>query len=391
MGANCLKPIISIIIFLGLIVRLFCIYNLPWTNSSDLNNYFWAGFQTAQGRSPYRLWAQHLTGPRSDVLPLELALLSLVVSLGKTPLALRGLFLLADAAVLFLATRVLKDQPRRQLWWTFLYALTPGPLYFFTMTPSDKPLLLAGVLAVLWLAQRSDRRRVCWFLALVAGLLAGFKWLGLFIAFPIAWSCGRRRMIPASLLLLSVGLIFGLSHLLWFPDWMIVYQFRQMRFGPPLHSGLAVLLQAIGLPMPPLYLPLMIASWALIQILYLRGCIQLPATLVFSILAILLWAPDTTAQMLFWLMLLVLLVVNWEQPVWIALVLVSTTWMTLMAAAAIGQVIPGLPLVDRLTGLSGPYGGIPLALWSHLPLALLALRILGFLRYASARDLHRPL
>jgi len=33
-----------------------------------------------------------------------------------------------------------------------------------------------------------------------------------------------------------------------------------------------------------------------------------------------------------------------------------------MAAAAIGQVIPGLPLVDRLAGLSGPYGGLRLAL-----------------------------
>jgi|GEM_PF-2382787 len=89
--------------------------------------------------------------------------------------------------------------------------------------------------------------------------------------------------------------------------------------------------------------------------------------------------------MLFWLTLLMLLVVDWEDPVWIGLILLSTTWMTLMAAAAIGQVIPGLPLVDRLAVLSGLYGGPRLALWSHLPLALLLIRILERRGHVDAR------
>lgn len=375
---------IFIIIFAGILIRILLIYGVRWSNNSDLNNYFWAGFQVTQGHSPYAVWAQNLGGPRADVLPLELALLSLVVAWGKSSLALRWLFLIADLVVLLVASWVLKDWPRRQLWWIILYALTPGPLYFFTLTPSDKPLILAGLLVLLGLS-RKQWPGICPLMVVLVGLLAGFKWFGLFVAFPVAWSCGRRRIAHAIAILLSIGLIFGLAHLPWFPEWMVVYRFRQMRFGLPFHSGLAVLLQAAGLPMPILYMPLMSVSWLLIQILYWRGWISLPIAIVFSIPAILIWAPDTTAQMLFWLTLLMLLVVDWEDPVWIGLILLSTTWMTLMAAAAIGQVIPGLPLVDRLAVLSGLYGGPRLDLWSHLPLALLLIRILERRGHVDAR------
>lgn len=67
------RAIIWIIAVFGLVIRLLLIICVTWINDSDLKNYFWAGLQAAQGRSPYMLWAQHLTGPRSDVLPLELA------------------------------------------------------------------------------------------------------------------------------------------------------------------------------------------------------------------------------------------------------------------------------------------------------------------------------
>lgn len=366
--------VIITIIVAGILIRCLIIGWVPWTNISDLNNYFWAGSQVAQGRSPYRLWAQNLAGPWADMLPLELALLGAVVSSGGSPQALRWFFLLADLLVLLLAYRVLSEKPRQRLGWMILYALTPGPLYFFTLTPSDKPLILAGLLAILWAAKNSEEKWAPWITVLFTGLLAAFKWFGPFIAFPVAWFYGRQRVRRILFILAGIGIIFGLTHLLWFPEWMVVYRFRQMRFGPPFHSGLAILLYAAGVPMPRLYTPLMLGSWVLVQWFYLRGRLRFPVAMVLSVLAVLIWAPDTTAQMLFLLTLLVLLVVDWEHPVWAGLVIGSTTWMTLMAAAAVGQVIPGLPLVDRLAGLSGPYGGLRLALWSHLPLALIAFR-----------------
>lgn len=366
--------IVIAVIVAGILARCLIIARVSWTNGSDLNNYFWAGSQVAQGHSAYLLWAQNLAGPRADVLPLELAFLGAAVSLGKSPQALRWFFLLADLLVLLFAYRVLSEKPRQRLRWMILYALTPGPLYFFTLTPSDKPLILAGLLAILWAAKNSKEKWASWLAGLFTGLLAAFKWFGLFIALPVAWFHGRQQARRVLLILAGTGIIFGLTHLLWFPEWMVVYRFRQMRFGPPFHSGLAVLLYAAGVPMPSLYTPLMVGAWALVQWLHLRGRIQFPLAMVLSVLAVLIWAPDTTAQMLFLLTLLVLLVVDWEHPVWVGLVIASTTWMTLMAAAAVGQVIPGLPLVDRLVGLSGPYGGLRLALWSHLPLALIAFR-----------------
>ncbi|HXF69368.1 MAG TPA: hypothetical protein VNK89_06145 [Thermoflexus sp.] len=308
---------------------------------------------------------------------MELVLLGAVVSIGKSPQALRWFFLLADLFVLLFAYRALSDHPQRRRWWMILYALTPGPLYFFTLTPSDKPLILAGLLVVLWAVKSSGRKWADWLAVLFTGLLAAFKWFGLLIAFPVAWVYGRRRVPRVLEVLVGVAIIFGLTHLLWFPEWTIVYRFRQMRFGPPFHSGLAVLLHAIGLPMPQLYTPLMVGSWVLVQYLHLRDRIDFPLAMALSVLAVLIWAPDTTAQMLFLLTLLLLLAVDWEHPLWIGLMLASTSWMALMAAAAIGQVIPGLPLVDRFAILSGPYGGLRLVLWSHLPLALLMIRMLS--------------
>lgn len=289
------KNYLVVVCIVGLLIRCLLILGVSWMNASDLQNYFWAADQVVRGQSAYRLWAQNLGGFRADVLPLELAILSLVVWVGKSPQALRGFFLLGDTLVMLLAYRWLADQPHRRALWILLYALTPGPLYFFTLTPSDKPLILAGILAILELSRNMHRPRFCVLSILSTGLLAAFKWFGLFFAFPIARVCGRQRIARLLIALAGIGLIFGITHLLWFPDWMVVYQFRRMRFGPPFHSGLAVLLQALGLPMPWLYLPLMAISWILVQYLHLCGRIRIHEAIVLSILSVLIWTPDTTA------------------------------------------------------------------------------------------------
>lgn len=221
----------------------------------------------------------------------------------------------------------------------------------------------------------------------LVGFLAAFKWFGLFIAVPMAYAYSRRRFLAFFIFLVGVMLIFSVSHALWFPDWLVVYKFRSTRFGPPFHSSLGVLLQEFGISISSAYLPLMFGSWFLVQVLCLVNRLRPSLAIVLSLLSILIWAPDTTAQMLFMLTLLVLLEVNWDRPLWIGIVFGSTLWMTLMAAAAIGEIIPGLPFVNRLSFLSGPYGGPRLAFWAHLPLFLLIPKILEAARRKNASNL----
>jgi len=86
------KSLFIILLIVGLIIRFYCIVYVDWTNSSDLNNYFWAASQVATGESAYRLWAQNLAGPRADLLPFELVIMSAVVQIWPSPEALRWFF-----------------------------------------------------------------------------------------------------------------------------------------------------------------------------------------------------------------------------------------------------------------------------------------------------------
>jgi hypothetical protein len=355
---------------LGLGFRLFLIFGDVWMNDSDLRNYYWAAKQAAEGENPYELWSQDIAGPRSDLLPLELALLTLVVLVGKTPAAIRAFFLMVEVAVLAAILWRFAARPCQQLLWFALYAVSIGPLYLFVMTPSDKPMLLLWFIIILGALQWKDRWRSC-SASLLTGLLGAFKWFGLFFSVPVAKASSRKRNLLLFGYLALIGGVFCLCHIPWFPDWMVVYQFRAMRFGDPSHSGLAVLLKHIGLPMAKLYYPLIILSWGVVTWSYFKGWLDTPSAMALSVIAILIWAPDTTPQMLFLLTLIVLLVVRWDTLGRAAIVWGGTSWMTLMTIEAVtaaigGPAVPGL----KLTMLAGPYGGIRRVIWSHLMLGI---------------------
>jgi hypothetical protein len=203
---------------------------------------------------------------------------------------------------------------------------------------------------------------------LVTGLLGAAKWFGMFFAVPVAKAGSRNRATLLLVNLAIIGGVFLLGHIPWLPDWLVVYRFRAMRFGEPFHAGLAVLLGCLGLPMAKLYYPLMIASWGLVTGAHLKGWIDTGAAIVSSVLAILIWASDTTPQMLFLLTLMVLLIVRWDTPGRALIVWIGTSWMALMTMTAIGK--PASAAVDFLKPLGGTYGGVRLAVWSNAMLLL---------------------
>jgi hypothetical protein len=298
-----MKNLLFVIIFVGFIIRVYVLCGVNWTNSSDLNNYFWAASRMAAGESAYRLWAQNLAGPRADLLPFELVIMSAIVRVWPSPEALRWFFLVFDLINIMIVWDLFHGNRIRQLTWSILYSCWPSTIYFFTMTPSDKPIIIAGLLGILWLIKKLAPSKSYRLSVFLVGFLAAFKWFGLFIAVPVAYACSRRRFLMFFVFLIGVMLIFSVSHALWFPDWLVVYHFRSMRFGPPFHSSLGVLLQEFGISISSAYFPLMLGSWFLVQVLCLINRLRPSLAIVLSLFSILIWAPDTTAQMLFMLTL----------------------------------------------------------------------------------------
>ncbi len=359
--------LISVMI-IGVVLRLLIVFGVEWMNDADLRNYYWAAQQAVIGNNPYRLWSQNLSGPRSDLLPLELMLLAFAVRIGQAPIAIRLLFVVVDTAVLWSLFWLYLDRPLQQLLWVALYAISPGTLYFFTMTPSDKPFILLVFILILLFQEKWKNRWFSCYPSLLTGLLGAFKWFGLFFAVPVAWESSRKRILRFFGYIAVIGGIFFLGHIPWFPDWAVVYRFRSMRFVEPFHTGIAVLLSHIGLPMVKLYHPLMILSWGTVTWLYLKGHLDAPSTMVLSVISLLIWAPDMTPQMLFLLTLMALVVVKWDTPLRAISVWIGTSWMTLMTAAAIGGW--GQALLVPLKTISGAYGSISLVVWSHIMLGV---------------------
>jgi len=63
------------------------------------------------------------------------------------------------------------------------------------MTPSDKPIIIAGLLGILWLIKKLTPSKSYRLSVFLVGFLAAFKWFGLFIAVPVAYACSRLRFL----------------------------------------------------------------------------------------------------------------------------------------------------------------------------------------------------
>jgi len=63
------------------------------------------------------------------------------------------------------------------------------------MTPSDKPIIIAGLLGILWLIRKLAPSKSYLLSVFLVGFLAAFKCFGLFIAVPVAYARSRRKFL----------------------------------------------------------------------------------------------------------------------------------------------------------------------------------------------------
>lgn len=374
---------------LGFLIRLFFIFPGPleskvefFTNKADLRNYYWPAQAVLKGENPYVLWATGQSGEfRSDMAPLELGVYVATVVIWNDARAIQVLFAVFDAINIALLGLVLKNSPLR---WPaqIFYAFGPLTVYNLVLVSADKTILLTLTLAIFYLLlqprdyvlhltlpkkpvflitfasvmDRFIRKRVSGaaLVILLAAILASFKWLSVFYLLPLLWFVSRdwRDFVKYGMLF---GLVVGLSHLPWIPDWLYVYSFRAGRVATPFHIAPAVLLNALGLFDKNLLLIVLALSLALIYALFWFKRIDIFETIALSVMVGVLWTPDMDPVHLSIIVIHLLLIFNWTRLYRLALIWLLSGWVAFVYAVSTrtGFARYGFPDLRLITGVYG--------------------------------------
>ncbi len=114
-------------------------------------------------------------------------------------------------------------------------------------------------------------------------MLTLYRWLGAFFVLPLAFYFARtwRSLL---LMLGSYGLVFALSHIAYWPANLFIYASRAQRtlINPPIHSSPTMLLAAVGLYTPRLVTIMILATLAVLYLLFAVRKVSLVEVIVLS-------------------------------------------------------------------------------------------------------------
>ena len=384
-----------LLIGLGVAIRLFFIFPGPFeskvgllTNNADLRNYYWPAQTVLTGANPYVLWSSgHSSDFRADMAPLELLVYVATVRIWNAPRALQVLFVVFDAINIALLGLMLR-QSVLKLPFQIFYALGPLTLHNLTLVSEDKSIVLTLSFLIVYLlvlpaetTWRIGRFRISARSLVIplAALLASFKWLSVFYLFPLLLfvSSDVKSFFRQAL---TFGVILGLAHLPWIPDWIYVYVFRAARVGTPLHIAPAVLLNSFGLYDKNILMPVLAASLLLIYALFWFKRLDIFETIVLSTMCGILATPDMDPVHLSLVVLSLMLIVNWSSTSRMTLVWMLSAVVTLVYAISTHTGFARYGLAD-LQRLTGAYGSPQMIVWSYL----LFLAVLAFYLYDKLR------
>jgi hypothetical protein len=373
-----------LLVALGFALRLFLIFPGPleskvgfFSNLADLRNYYWPAHAAQSGANPYVLWSTGQSGEfRADMAPVELAIYVGTVAVWDDPRAIQILFALFDVLNIILLGLLLRNS-RLRLPFQVFYALGPLTIYNLVLVPEDKTILLALTFAILYLLTLPRARDFEFrvgnvdvhiasgtVVILLAGLLATFKWLSVFYILPLMLYCSAdwRGFIKH-------GILFGLvvlgGHLLWFPDWLYVYQFRGGRTSTPMHIAPAALLNAAGLFDKNALLILLVLGLSAIYLLFYLKRIDIFETIALATAAGILWTPDMDPVHLSLVVIVLLLVMDWTRPSRQVTIWVLSFWVAAVYALSTrtGFTRYGIP---DLRAIVGVYGTVQMILLSYV-------------------------
>jgi hypothetical protein len=366
-------------VLVGFALRIFIIFPGPleskvdfFTNKADLRNYYWPAQAALQGQNPYVLWSTGQSGEfRADMAPLELVVYVATVSIWNDPRAIQILFAIFDVINIVLLGALLKQSPLR-LPFQIFYALGPLTLYNLVFVPEDKTILLTLTFLIFYLLLlprnyvlrfRNLQFTTAPLIILLAAVLASFKWLSVFYLLPLLLFVSRdwRDFIKYGALF---GIVVGLSHLPWVPDWLYVYTFRFGRVISPIHIALGVLLNAIGLYDKTAMLILVVGALLAIYALFWWKRIDIFETMALSVMAGVLWTPDMDPVHLSIIVIYFLLIIDWTNLGRLTTVWGLSAWVAAVYALSTRTGFTRYGVPDPRV-IVGSYGSIQMIVLSY--------------------------
>lgn len=129
----------------------------------------------------------------------------------------------------------------------FLFLVfNPLTLIFWTLIGEDKPVYFLAFVVLFYFIDREKP----WPAILTCAFIAAYKFIGIFLIFPIIFHFEKSRKDWA-LYLAVFGALVGLSFFAWFPDNLIALQYREQRLAlMPIHDSPFLILSAIGVYHP---------------------------------------------------------------------------------------------------------------------------------------------
>jgi hypothetical protein len=374
-----LNKITLALVLVGFALRLFIIFPGPleskvefFANKADLRNYYLPAQAALQGQNPYVLWSTGQSGEfRADMAPLELVVYVATVSIWNDPRAIQILFAVFDIINIVLLGVLLRQSPLR-LPFQIFYALGPLTLYNLVFVPEDKTILLTLTFLIFYLLllPRNYVLRVgnlqfttAPLIILLAAVLASFKWLSVFYLLPLLLFVSRdwRDFIKYGALF---GIVVGLSHLPWVPDWLYVYTFRFGRVISPIHIALGVLLNAIGLYDKTAMLILVVGALLAIYALFWWKRIDIFETMALSVMAGVLWTPDMDPVHLSIIVIYFLLIIDWTNLGRLTTVWGLSAWVAVVYALSTRTGFARYGVPDPRV-IVGSYGSIQMIVLSY--------------------------
>lgn len=377
---DCLNKTTVVLALVGIALRLFIIFPGPFeskvnffVNQADLRNYYWPAQAALRGQNPYVLWATGQSGEfRADMAPLELAVYVATAAIWNDPRAIQILFAIFDIINIVLLGALLKQSPLR-LPFQIFYALGPLTLYNLVFVSEDKTILLTLTFFIFYLLLlpkdyvfrfRNMQLTTAPLIILLAAVLASFKWLSVFYLLPLLLFVSRdwRDFIKYGALF---GIIVGVSHLPWVPDWLIVYTFRFGRVVSPMHISVGVVLNAIGLYDKTAMLILVIIALLAIYALFWFRRIDIFETMALSVMAGVLWTPDMDPVHLSIVVIYFLLIVDWTNLGRLATVWLSSAWVAAVYALSTRTGFARYGVPDPRS-IVGSYGSLQMVILSYV-------------------------
>lgn len=334
------EPCITIIILAAAyLFRILIILNFSRLGigySYDLQDFYELARTSLSGENPYKIYDSYGKVWVADILPLEILFFSVLLFFSQNYLEVSHPILVApqnvplqfilqiyliyafvDIMNIYLLGLIFQNSKFKRHFQIF-YAFNPLFIFNFLIVGQDKSIIFLLLLIVIYLIKQTSKNSIFNKRVLVvtsAAFLASFKWIGFSLLVPLVLHFSNSIKERITLIISFIGL-FSLTHLLWYPYSLNVYQLRALRTLNPGHQSLLSLIPNSNLISTRyIYITLLIFSLLTVYVLFIVNRINLEETAVFSVFAFMIWMPDLSLDHIALISVSLMLIADWAKTI----------------------------------------------------------------------------